>query len=271
MRKHLWWIIGALLLFSVTVISWKPSSVSKNINGIVKTGGTLTSKDFFAQYVNQLYQTANLAQTGMDIAVLQKALTGYYNLKLENKLAKNSNIITVVDFNKPSREKRMWIIDVLNKTVLLNTWVAHGQGSGNDMATAFSNNNESHQSSLGFYLTDDVYIGKHGQSLRLNGLDEGINSAARARGIVVHAADYVSQGTINQLGRLGRSFGCPAVSPEVSSLVINTIKGGSMLFINANTANYTSKLLDENGPANFLMPAAADTTKAGSTALISKL
>ncbi len=109
--------------------------------------------------------------------------------------------------------------------LVLNTWVAHGQGSGDDMANRFSNNNESHQSSLGFYLTDDVYIGKHGKSLRLDGLDNGINSAARARGIVVHAADYVCQNTINQIGRLGRSFGCPAVSPEVAQTVINTIKG----------------------------------------------
>lgn len=252
MRKHIWWIIGALLLFSITVISWKPSGASNNITAKAKSLG---AKEYFALYVNDIYTAANLQQTGMDVAVLQKALTGYYNLKLANKLSKNSNVITVVDFNKSSREKRMWIIDIMNKTLVLNTWVAHGQGSGNDMADRFSNNNESHQSSLGFYLTDDVYIGKHGSSLRLNGLDNGVNSAARARGIVIHAADYVCQNTINQIGRLGRSFGCPAVSPEVSGMVINTIKGGSMLYINNDHSNYTSKLLDETAPANFLMPA----------------
>jgi hypothetical protein len=94
----------------------------------------------------------------------------------------------------------MWIIDILNKSLILNTWVAHGQGSGDDMANRFSNNNESHQSSLGFYLANEVYFGKHGRSLKLDGLDEGINSAARARGIVIHAADYVCQNTINQIG-----------------------------------------------------------------------
>lgn len=252
MRKHLWWAMCVLLLISISVISWKPSNASKNIEAKTVSVG---AKEYFAQYVNDIYQTAQLQQSGMQMAVLQKAITGYLNLKLENKLPKNSNIITVVDFSKSSREKRMWIIDVLNKTLLLNTWVAHGQGSGDDMATAFSNNNESHQSSLGFYLTDDVYMGKHGRSLRLNGLDEGINNAALARGIVIHAADYVSQGTINSIGRLGRSFGCPAVSPEVSDMVINTIKGHSMLFINGNNSNYTSKLLDETAPLNFLMPA----------------
>jgi len=273
MRKHLSWIIGALLIFSVTVISWKPSNATKNTE--VKTV-SLGAKEYFAQYVNDIYQTANLQQTGMDVTVLQKAITGYLNLKLANKLPQNSSVITVVDFNKSSREKRMWIIDVLKKSLLLNTWVAHGQGSGDDMANRFSNNNESHQSSLGFYLTDDVYIGKHGRSLRLNGLDQGINSAALARGIVIHAADYVSQSTINSIGRLGRSFGCPAVSPEVSDLVINTIKGHSMLFINGNSSsNYTSKLLDENAPLNFLMPASptapADTMHADSTGMMAKL
>ena len=260
MRKHLWWIIGALLLFSITVISWKPTSAIKTNKSITKTYG---AKEVFAQYVSDIYNTANLQQTGMDVAVFQKAVTGFLNLKLANKISQNSNIITVVDFTKSSREKRMWIIDILNKSLVLNTWVAHGQGSGDDMANRFSNKDESHQSSLGFYLASEVYMGKHGRSLKLDGLDAGINSAARARGIVIHAADYVCQNTINQIGRLGRSFGCPAVSPEVSDKVINTIKGGTMLYINGNDNTYTSKLLDETAPANFVTP---DTTGAAAMA-----
>ncbi|TSD67318.1 murein L,D-transpeptidase catalytic domain family protein [Inquilinus sp. KBS0705] len=257
MRKHLWWIFGAMLLFSVSVISWRPAGANKSNNKSITH--TLTAKEVFTQYVSNIYQTANLQQTGLDVAVFQKAVTGYLNLKLANKLPANSNIITVIDFNRSSREKRMWIVDMLNKTLVLNTWVAHGQGSGDDMANRFSNNNESHQSSLGFYLTDDVYIGKHGQSLRLDGLDNGINSAARARGIVVHAADYVCQNTINQIGRLGRSFGCPAISPEVAQTVINTIKGKTMLFINGNDARYRSNLLDETAPEKYIMPDSALT------------
>ena len=162
MRKHFWWFIGALLLFSVSVISWMPASAIKT-NSII-ANKSLSAKEFFAQYVSDIYQTANLQQSGLDVNVFQKAVTGYLNLKLANKLPANSNIITVVDFTKSSREKRMWIIDMLNKTLVLNTWVAHGQGSGDDMANRFSNNNESHQSSLGFYLADDVYFGKHGRS-----------------------------------------------------------------------------------------------------------
>ncbi|RYE17263.1 MAG: murein L,D-transpeptidase catalytic domain family protein, partial [Sphingobacteriales bacterium] len=212
-----------------------------------------SAKEMFGQYVADIYNTANLQEAGMDMAVFQKAITGYINLKMTNKLSHN-NVITVIDFNKSSHEKRMWIIDVLNKSLLLNTWVSHGQGSGNDMATAFSNIANSHQSSLGFYVTDDVYYGKHGRSLRLDGMDAGFNSGARSRAIVVHAADYVSQGTINQLGRLGRSHGCPAVSPEVSEMVINTIKGKTMLFIAGNDSHYTSKYMNEDIAMNYLYP-----------------
>jgi hypothetical protein len=255
MRKHFWWISCISLILFISVIGWTPVSATKNT---VNYKATSSAKELFAQYVNTVYQTARLEQTGLSVDVFQKALTGYFNIKSANKLAQNSEVITVVDFTKPSRVKRMWIIDLLNKQLLLNTWVAHGQGSGNDMATNFSDANESHQSSLGFYLADDIYFGKHGRSLRLDGLDEGFNSSARARGIVVHAADYVSEGAIAQLGRLGRSFGCPAVSPQVVDQVINTIKGKSVFFINGNNPNYTSKYLNENIFANFTSPDNSD-------------
>jgi len=251
MRKHFWWITCVVLLLSITIISWKPVST----NHATKTlPVAASSKNLFEKYVNDLYQAANLRESGLSELVFQKALTGFYNLKAQNKVAQNSNVITVVDFNKSSREKRMWIIDVLAKHLLINTWVAHGQGSGNEMANSFSNTDESHQSSLGFYLTDDVYVGKHGRSLHLDGLDEGFNSAARAREIVVHAAPYVSQSTIDQLGRLGRSWGCPAVSPEVSNQVIDAIKGKTVLFINGNDNSYNSKYLNEDVCANYIFP-----------------
>lgn len=250
MRKHFLGILCVFLVVATSFISWTPVENAEP----AKNTAASSAKEVFEQYVSTIYNTANLQQAGLDINVFQKALTGYMNLKQANKLPQNSTVITVVDFNKSSREKRMWIIDMLNNKLLLNTWVAHGQGSGDDMANKFSNTNESHQSSLGFYVTDDVYIGKHGRSLRLDGLDAGFNSNARARAVVLHAADYVSQGTINQLGRLGRSFGCPAVAPELVNQVINTIKGKSMLFINGNDSRYTSKYLDEEVYANFNAP-----------------
>lgn len=259
MRKHFWWICCVFLMLCVTAISWAPAEGKKV--AATTTNKTYSAKELFNEYVNSIYQAASLNQTGLSQQVFEKALTGYFNLKAANKLSKNSGVITVVDFTKSSREKRMWIVDILNKKLLLNTWVAHGQGSGGDLADHFSNTNESHQSSLGFYVTDDVYFGKHGRSLRLDGMDEGFNNAARNRAIVVHAADYVSQGAISQLGRLGRSHGCPAVSPEVSDMVINTIKGKTLLFINGNERNYTSKYLNDAFQSNFaLNEAPADAT-----------
>jgi hypothetical protein len=261
MRKHFWWICCVFLMLCVTAISWAPAE-GKKVAATTTTIPTEThsAKELFNEYVNTVYQASSLNQSGLSQQVFEKALTGFFNLKAANKLSKNSGIITVVDFTKSSREKRMWIIDVLNKKLLLNTWVAHGRGSGGDLADHFSNTNESHQSSLGFYVTDDVYFGKHGRSLRLDGVDEGFNTAARNRAIVVHAADYVSQGAIAQLGRLGRSHGCPAVSPEVSDMVINTIKGKTLLFINGNDANYTSKYLNDAFESDFMLNMASTGT-----------
>ncbi|WP_461451604.1 murein L,D-transpeptidase catalytic domain family protein [Mucilaginibacter sp.] len=258
MRKHFWWITCVVLLVSITIISWKPVSAT---NKATAKPAPASAKELFQQYVDAVYQAANLQASGLDEAVFKKAVTGFMNLKSAQKISPFSSVLTVVDFNKSSRQKRMWIVDLVEKQLLINTWVAHGQGSGDEIANSFSNTDESHQSSLGFYLADDVYVGKHGRSLRLDGLDAGFNDAARAREIVVHAAPYVSQSTINQLGRLGRSWGCPAVSPEVSDEVINTIKGKTVFFINGNDSNYSSKYLDEDLSANYVFPAGNDGNK----------
>lgn len=257
-RKFLW-IPGALLVFTFFAVSWRSGASSlpvKNHDSLTAVNTTSKVADIntqFSGFVNDIYSEAQLQTAGLDAVVFQKALTGFYNLKLAHKLPANSNIITVVDFNKSSRTKRMWVIDLLNKKLLLNTWVAHGQGSGDDVATHFSDTNESHQSSLGFYVTDDIYFGKHGRSLRLDGMDAGFNSHARERAVVLHAADYVSEGTINTLGRLGRSFGCPAVSPMVIDYVINTLKGKTMLFINGSDSRYTSKYLNPDLAASMAL------------------
>ena len=252
MRKPLGGLVCILLILAITNISWKPAATNKyNID--FKKG--FSARELLEKYISNIYESAHLQGSGLELDVFDKAVTGFMNLKATNKLPQTSSILTVVDLTKSSHEKRMWIVDVLNKELLLHTWVAHGQGSGEDIASRFSDDNDSHQSSLGFYLTDNVYFGKHGRSLKLDGMDEGFNSSARARDIVVHAAKYVSQGTINKLGYIGRSFGCPAVSPKVADQVINTIKGKTVLFINGNDDRYTSKYLDEeNLPANLFEP-----------------
>lgn len=163
--------------------------------------------------------------------VFAKAYRGYLNLRNSNKLNSAKEILTVCNFDLPSTADRMWIIDLATGKVLFNTYVAHGMGSGEDCAQAFSNTVNSHQSSLGFYVTGDTYQGDHGLSLKLNGMDPGYNDAAMERGIVVHGADYVSEQFIAGNERLGRSWGCPAVAESLKEPVINTINGGTCVFI----------------------------------------
>jgi len=168
-----------------------------------------------------------------------KAMKGFNALKAQGKIKKD--ILTVIDFSQSSNTKRLWIIDMATQTVLYNTLVAHGRNSGDEFATAFSNENSSNQSSLGFYATGEIYNGKHGKSLRLDGLEQGINSNARSRGVVVHGADYVSENFIQMHNRLGRSQGCPALPANLTKEVIDLIKDRSCLFIYHPTQNYFAK------------------------------
>uniref|UniRef100_UPI004049995B murein L,D-transpeptidase catalytic domain family protein n=1 Tax=Flavobacterium sp. TaxID=239 RepID=UPI004049995B len=168
-----------------------------------------------------------------------KAFEGYIQLKEQGIIVKN--YLTIVDFSLSSTEERLWVVDMLNKKVVLQSLVAHGRNSGDEFASKFSNKAESYQSSLGFYATGEVYQGKHGLSLRLDGLEYGINDNARERAVVIHGADYVSDKFAKSNGRLGRSLGCPAVPYEIHEEFINTIKDKSCLFIYHPSRVYVSK------------------------------
>lgn len=138
--------------------------------------------------------------------------------------------LTVIDYSKPSSERRLWVFDLKSRELIYEELVAHGQGSGANMATQFSNDNETHQTSLGLFRTDTTYVGKNGYSLRLDGLEKGINDRARERAIVMHGAPYVSRAFVKAQGRLGRSWGCPAISAEVAKHLIDRVKGGGLVF-----------------------------------------
>lgn len=138
--------------------------------------------------------------------------------------------LAVIDFSLPSSEPRMWIFDLQMHTLLLEDLVAHGKGSGDNYAKSFSNIEGSNQSSIGLFRTQESYIGHNGYSLRLDGLEEGINDQARNRAIVIHAADYVDDSWVENYGRIGRSEGCPAVRPEVAKMVVDKLKGGQFMF-----------------------------------------
>lgn len=164
----------------------------------------------------------------MNPAVLKKAVSS-----MECALANGAEPaarLAVIDFSLPSSEQRLWIFDLQRKKLLLQDLVAHGAGSGDNYAAAFSNIEGSHQSSIGLFRTQESYIGRHGYSLRMDGLEPGINDLARQRAIVIHAADYVDPSWVDRYGRIGRSQGCPAVRPEVASMVVDNLKGGQFMF-----------------------------------------
>jgi len=163
----------------------------------------------------------------------EQAITGFFNTEGHSK-----GLLTLIDFTKPSTEKRLFVLDMRNKQLLFSSYVSHGRNSGDNYATSFSNEIGSFKSSLGFYLTDGTYQGNNGYSLLLNGLEKGINDKARERAIVIHGAPYANPSTIQYAGRLGRSLGCPALPLAVSKAIIDTIKGGSLLFIYANDQQY---------------------------------
>lgn len=157
------------------------------------------------------------------------ALDGFNLLKEKGLIQKN--ILTIVDFSLSSTAKRLWVIDLDQNKVLFQTLVAHGRNTGEEFAKIFSNQAESYKSSVGFYATAEIYNGKHGMSLKLDGLQKGLNDKARERAVVMHGADYVSESFIKQNKRLGRSQGCPAVPVEMNQKIINVIKDKSCLFI----------------------------------------
>jgi hypothetical protein len=169
------------------------------------------------------------SSTSLDARVIRLALNAATCARDAGAVL-NDQLLTVIDYSKPSTEPRLWVLDLVRARVLYEERVAHGQGSGDNYATRFSNLDGSHQTSLGLFRTADTYVGTNGYSLRLDGLEPGVNDRARDRAIVVHGAPYVSEGNIRTLGRLGRSHGCPALRPAVARQVIDTIKDGSLVF-----------------------------------------
>lgn len=176
----------------------------------------------------------------ISIDALKNAMTVYQQLKLAGKL-NNQQFLTIADFSKPSSEKRLFIINMEKMELVFQSLVAHGRNSGKLMAEKFSNKMESYQSSMGFFLTGNIYKGKHGISLQLDGIEAGINDKAKERAIVIHGADYVNEQLIKKQGYIGRSLGCPAVPQNQVKDIIQTIKGSSLFYIHTPDKTYLQK------------------------------
>jgi hypothetical protein len=162
-------------------------------------------------------------------AALDAAIKAYARA-ISQGVVSNASLLTVIDYTRPSTVPRLWVLDLEAGRILHRELVAHGRNSGDNMATDFSNDEGSRKTSLGLFVTDQTYHGENGYSLRLRGLDPGINDNAMARAIVMHGAAYVSQTVVRQLGRLGRSWGCPALRSEVAQTVIDLIKNGTVVY-----------------------------------------
>ncbi len=203
------------------------SSVSKLDSNPIKVP---TERTPCENQISFLYNSLHTKKFSIpNLKSFTEAIKGFYTLKSKGMIAKN--ILTLIDYSLPSNEKRLWVIDMATNTILINSLVAHGINSGGVLASNFSNKNQSNQSSLGFYLTGEVYGGKNGFSLKLDGLEKGVNSNARARAIVMHGADYANENILNSQNYLGRSQGCPALPEAINKKVIDIIKGKSCLFI----------------------------------------
>lgn len=177
--------------------------------------------------IKDIYNKAKLKGV-VNYQVFKEGYNAYYNTKGRKK-----QLLTIIDYGKPSTEKRFYVIDIKNNKLIYNTYVSHGVNSGGKTANKFSNIVNSRKTSLGTYLTDTTYYGGNGYSLRLDGLTRGINDNARRRYIVVHGAKYATESFIRRNGYLGRSWGCPALPAELSRKIIDTIKGGSVIYARA--------------------------------------
>jgi hypothetical protein len=182
----------------------------------------------------------NLSEKGLSEEVFQFALKGHFKLENEGKL-KNSGILTIADLSQSSKNKRLYVIDLVHKALLFNTYVAHGKNTGDEFARYFSNVTGSYKSSLGFFITKEKILGASvGLSLILEGVERGYNDNALKREIIIHGADYATENFIRRTGRLGRSFGCPSLPPDLIKPVVETIKNGTCLFIYSKDTQYIS-------------------------------
>ncbi|MDR2040390.1 MAG: murein L,D-transpeptidase catalytic domain family protein [Bacteroidales bacterium] len=190
------------------------------------------SEELVLSESQQLYTEMELEHV-VNYTAFEYAVTGYQKLN-----AKNKDVVTLIDFSKPSTEERLYVLDMKQKKILYSTHVSHGKNSGGNYATSFSNERGSNKSSLGFFITENTYQGKHGYSLIIDGLEKGINDRAKERAIVIHSATYADPSVIASAGRLGRSFGCPALPKSISKTIIDTIKEGTLIFIYADDQDY---------------------------------
>jgi hypothetical protein len=228
MKKNLF-PLALIVSCSLLLISFaKANNSSRTVASVKDSVDSITIAEE-ATLTDKLFNELHLQAAGLSKETVEYAIRGYQKL-VDSGLVNNDRYLTIVDLSQSSRNKRFYILDMANDSLAWNTYVAHGKNSGVDMASSFSNDFSSNKSSLGFYVTKSTYHGKHGLSLRIDGLEHGFNDNAEARGVVVHGASYVNPSRINS-EYMGRSQGCPALPENEYAQVIDIIKDGSVLFV----------------------------------------
>lgn len=249
-------LVFVLLFFASPVFSSGDANLS--VSDLKTTTQLMASeRNSLPELVESIWTNVKKQAPALRKEVLKVAVQGY-RILLEKGVLHEGKPLTIIDFDLPSTERRLWIIDMETKSLTHESLVAHGRNSGELLARKFSNKSESFMSSLGFYLTGERYVGKHGASLRLDGLEEGINDQARTRAIVIHSAEYATETFVKRHGRLGRSLGCPALPKENHEEVIDLIRDKSCLYIHASQKSYKEKSIflsynveSDRGPQQF--------------------
>jgi len=235
--------IAAFIFLQIPILIAGSSSKHRDLSTHFLNNASTTVKsaeEIIVEKADSIYSNLQLLQAGLKEEAFELAYRGYYKL-LEEGMVNRAEVLTIADFSKSSSENRLYIIDMVEGKILYQTLVAHGRNSGLNYATDFSNKPESKKSSLGFYLTLQTYFGDNGYSLKLKGLEKGINDKAYDRAIVLHGSSYATEKFANSNGYLGRSLGCPAVPAKLNVGIINTIKNGTVMFIYHPNKQYQAK------------------------------
>jgi hypothetical protein len=244
--KWAYMAVACLLFLQIPILPAGSLSAKHKFNLHVLTAPepveekTISTEELIVTQADSIYDTLKLVKMGLTQHAFELAYKGYFKLVDAGKVEK-PGILTIADFSKSSKQRRLYIIDMNEGKILFHTLVAHGRNSGLYYASSFSNTHESNKSSLGFYLTLDTYYGDKGYSLKLRGLERGINDNAYDRNIVMHGSDYVTSEFARSNGYLGRSLGCPAIPTKQTKGIINTVKNGSVLFIYHPSKNYAKQ------------------------------
>lgn len=208
--------------------------------GTTNVGSAEKTYNLTSASTSSLFHSLNLEEVGLKEDVFALALKGFSKLR-EKGLINEDSVLTIIDYTKSSKEKRLYVIDLKNQVLDFNSVVSHGRNSGYEYAKSFSNKFASNKSSLGFYITGETYFGSNGYSLKLSGIEKGYNDKALQRAIVMHGAPYANESIIYQKGYLGRSLGCPAIPQNIHKQIIDKIKNGNALFIYYPQENYLVK------------------------------